>query len=83
MPKQSLETLEIKQKIYLRMIVQMQKDLAKVTKGIQSLRAKPVAAKTTTTKKAIKKVAVKKPGVKNASAKTKGTGGRGRPAKAK
>jgi hypothetical protein len=93
MPKQSLVTLETKQKVYLRLIVQMQKDLAKVTKSIQSLRSKPpvkkaVAGKKAAVKTAGRKPAAKKPAVKKAAAKkpaAKNTVAkkRGRPAKSR
>ncbi len=40
MPKMKLETLEAKQKIYLKMIVDLQKDLDKITNSIKSAKAK-------------------------------------------
>jgi len=69
MPKQSLQTLEVKQKVYLRLIVQMQKDLAKVTKSIQSMKSKSAAKKPAPKKAAAKKTVIKKPAARKAPAK--------------
>ena len=66
MPKLSLEMLELKQKIYLQMIVKMQRELDKTTKIIKSTKAKQESKKAAAPKAPAKKTAKK----------------RGRPAKA-
>lgn len=81
MPKQSLSTLVAKQKVYLKLITQLQKDMNKVTKSIQSIKSKSVVEKPAAKKRITRKLTIaKKTLAKKTETGTSSTKKRGRPA---